>query len=323
MSVLAQARGILAVLSPQTGTRATGAVTAIASSAPVVLQRGEYLSPLVPAVSGAAPQLAPERVFKVAENPATSDGSWTVAASPGTAVLIESNIGGARHNLSAPTTFRWDPPLDGLTPTAQLVATMTDGADPTFSEGLKNAVIFQEVGPSRSLDIFRSKLGAFPAAMLIWTGSQPADGVTLPRTRRAQQMGASSQLWKELYVLQIIVSLDTSQHARRQQGLAILDDVTGWLTDRRSVDGYVVSAPDGIQLMARFLDTGGREPGPFYQNFAVYGLRLAATHAFTRTDTRTYNDWLKTKLDATTSEANAPTDLSDKVVVNDYTFEMD
>jgi hypothetical protein len=293
-NIVETARGILAILGPMTGTRSAG-VGLVRAPLGAVVQKSSYL---IATIDGGQRS---ESVFKVAENPDTADGSW-VADADGTAVPIVSNVGGRRHNLKAGSVLRFDPPLPGVTDLVTLVGPFTGGTDPAAG-GLLSAVIREEAGPITDQAMFRTRMGGFPGVMLSWDASQPSDGVTVPRTRRATQAGAATQLWKELFTLLLFVSKDQGAGARSMQGFVLLDEIARRLTDRRMVDGVCVSSPDGVQVRERFRDAGR---GSIYSNFYVYGLRLTATHSITMTDEREFFPWLTTTQKTLGSTAPVP-----------------
>jgi len=299
-------RGLFAMIQPITGERAsaTALVTSLVGTA--VVPRSSYL---IATVDDATRH---DLIFKVDVNPATL-GDWeaTTELVGGTEITLMSNVGGARHNIPMNSVLRWDPVPENVSPTVELLSAFTGGTDPAGEEALMGLAVHEQVGPTRSLDLWRSRIGGMPGAMIVWEGSNPADGVTVPSTRRTQQMGRGSQLWKELYTLLVFVTKDTSAHARREQGFAIIDAISELLSDRHAVDGVPISNPDGVQIRERFRDVGD---SAIYSNFYVYCLRLAATHAVTKRDSRTASPWLTASL--TMQKPDEESGLIDVVIDN-------
>ncbi len=287
MIVLPAARAILALVQPQTGTRAAGVVTAVAASSPVTLPMNSYL---LPVVNGG---IRPELVFKTTQGP-NVDRSWTVT-SGGTAVGVTSVLGGLRHVLAAGTVFRWDPPIAGLNPTATSSAGTAGGLDPTFFGGLKSAVFYDEMGgQSPTLDAFRARLSALPGLVLVWESSEPADGSVTDTTNRGTRLSRGQMFFTENFMAVVVANRPDGANARRSEALAALDEVTLWLHDRASVDHEVVSNPGGLQVRSRFrVPLGNRDAA---QTVEMFGMRFAATRVYKMRDSRTYNDWLLTRV---------------------------
>ena len=279
-------RAILAVCQPLSGDRATGTALVKASGADVPLFPGTYFAPII------AGQRRPDLVFKVGPGP-EDDGSWIVTAA-GTSVAMFSNIGGSRHNLEAGTKLDVEPWVTGIA-SAVAEAQFTGGTDASGFGAVKDMAIYDQLsGPAIHVDLQRSSLKRFPAVLLTWMDDEPADGSTTSSTHRPTRVGTSSVLYRESFQLSLIVSRSESEHMRREEGLYILDALTGLLTDRRAVDDCVFSAPGGLHILRRWREGGNQG---IYQKFAIYHILLAATAAFTRTDTRAFNDWLRAVLD--------------------------
>lgn len=285
------ARDLMAVIAPTTGTRATGKIIVTPNgTAPTVIRRNQCL---IPMVNGDARE---SLLFKVAEGPNDDPdpkGSWTVAPG-GSSVDVFSVLGGKRHNLPRGTQFKLDPlPVENLNPVVTLQSTITDGAEPLHFGGVKSVVQFESLGgASLDLDAYRSQIGQLPGIIIVWDGSEPADGTTQSSIERGRtRIGTRRSLWKERFNLFVITKRMDSDHMRRSEGLQILDDITEWLTDRQAVDGQVFSSPAGIQVRGR-----GRVIGPSaqYQQLYVYVLQLSVTRLLQQRDEREWNDWLLT-----------------------------
>jgi hypothetical protein len=233
-------------------------------------------------------------IFKTDVGP-NSDASWTVT-SGGTDVDIFSNLGGARHNLLQDTVLVTDPPIAGLA-SIVIKADITDGTDLTTFGAVKDVAMWENVlGPNQALDLRRSTLKGFPAVLLGWQGSEPADGSTVSQTARRTRTTRTQILYREEYQIIVISSRAESDHIRREEGLEILDSVTGALTDRHMVDGYSVSNPAGIQIRNRYRMPTSHES---FQRFYLYGITLAAMRPFVWDDTRPAPaDWELTVIDS-------------------------
>lgn len=287
-------RGLLATLASLSGVRATGQVQVRTSSGnPGSLLIGNYLLPIV---NG---QLRQDLVFKVPPN-ADKSTSVTVPGGAGGAVNIVSNLGGVRHNLPAGTKFLFDPPLPGIEPDAELLPSGTaGGVDPSGLLAIREGVLIETLaGPLTGMEFFRSTLkGMFPAVVLQWLDSEPADGLaTSTLARGNSRAGEGSQLYAEEWMLTLIVSKAESEPVRRAQGLRLLGEVTGLITDRQSIDGVVISHPSGAQIRRRGVLSG--LPRDVYQAYQIYQVELAVTGNYERSDSRTYADLLRFKLDA-------------------------
>lgn len=324
-TVIELARDIAAAISPTTGTRGTGKV--IMKSKP---GKGTTFIPrnwfLYPVLNGAARD---ELVFKVAEGPfkakfpngkrkkASEDepdaGSWFEVSEQGTEVDILSIVGGERHNLKRGTKFRLDPAHPDVEVECVLIDDIKDGAEPTWLGGCKSVVQFETLGgASATLDAFRSAAGKFPAVIIVWDGSEPADGTTQSSLERgATRAGPSQQLFKERFNLFVISQRSDSDHMRRNEGLKLLDDISFWLTDATEIDGQQFSVPSGVQIRARQRIAGD---GNAYQQLYVYVLQVSVTALWRRYDVRTFNDWLLARNEVRTVEKDD--DGNPLVVVN-------
>lgn len=285
------ARDLMAVIAPTTGTRATGKVLVEPNgTAPTIVRRNQCL---IPIVNGDARE---GLLFKVAEGPNDDPdpkGSWTVQPG-GTSVGVFSLLGGKRHNLPRGTRFRMDPlPRDPVNPIVTLQSDVTDGVDPIHFGGVMSIVQFEQLaGGTLDLDAFRSQIGQMPGIIIVWDGSEPADGTTQSTLSRGlSRVGTRKTLWNERFNVFVITKRLDSDHMRRSEGLQILDDITEWLTDRQAVDGQVFSAPAGVQVRGRQRVVGATAP---YQHLYVYVLQLSLTRALVSRDEREWNDWLLT-----------------------------
>jgi hypothetical protein len=302
----------MAVVAPVTGTRATGKVLVTPNgTSQTIIKRNQVMYPII---NGDARETL---LFKVAEGP-EDDGSWIVNPG-GSSVDVFSLLGGKRHNLPTGMKFRLDPlPGEAVNPIVELQSATTDGADPVHFGGVMSVVQFETLGAaSLDIDTFRSNVGQMPALIIVWDGSEPADGTTQSSIQRGRtRVGTRLQLWKERFNVFVITKRVDSDHMRRYEGLQILDDITGWLTDRQAVDGQVFSAPTGIQCRGRRRIAGLGQP---FQQLYVYVLELSVTRSLKMTDTRVWNDWLRTHNEFLTFEKDGQ---GDRIVIVDQDIDM-
>lgn len=279
-------RAILAQLSPLTGTRATGAVTATATAAAAV-PANTYLLPIV------GGQLRDDLVFKTV-------GDYSLAAPEARSLGIISNVGGARHNLPAGTVFRFATPIEGLEPTATLDADMLDGSG---ADALVKAVSFFEDldATNTSEDIFAGMLTEFPALMLAWQESTPVEGVVAGLRQGGNRVARNVRGFRESFVLYIIAGRLASSARRRQEGLLILDAVTALLMDQQSNDdGEVLSTiGSGVEL-------GNRTRYKRGPNHYIYAVRLSVNQTRVAVDRRVFKKWLTSSIGGSVPGREAP-----------------
>ncbi len=323
-SVIELARDIMAAINPVTGTRGTGKVLVkTKGKTPVYLPRNWYLMPIV---NGAVRE---ELLFKVGQGPNHAiypDGkrkkssvdepdaeSWWVIQPGGTLVDIVSVVGGIRHNLPKGTKFAFDPHNPNLEIEAVLQNAITDGAEPTHFGGCKSVVQFEQLNaPTASLDAFRAAVGKFPAVIIVWDGSEPADGTTQSSIDRGRtRVGSVSQLFKERFNIFVLLERLDSGQIRSAEGLKLLDDITYWLTDLQAIDGEIFSSPTGVQLRGRARVAGDSAA---YQHVYIYMLQISVTSCVVPYDSRTFHPWLRTHNEILTFQKDGAGDR--KVVVS-------
>lgn len=301
MTIVDIARGIMAACQPLTGDRASGTVALHnVSAAPISVVPNSCLFPVV---NGSVRY---ESVYKVGRNPADAKGVWTIGAGATQNVPVFSNIGGVRMNLSAGTTFRaegsWSP---GLAPNPRAVTAIVGGADPSDDLALYNFVMYENFGAKPTLELFKSAIGGrFPAAMIFWLESEPADGLSTSATNRPTHQGAGKISYTEMFEIMIVSTREDSENNRRAQPMRIMDAVSALLVDRMSVDGSAISSPGGLHIRRR--NRLGGEDG-FYRVFQAYSLTLSAQATYVRTDDRVYDVLRKFRIDA--PREDSPTDL--------------
>jgi hypothetical protein len=313
-TVLDIARAIMAVCQPLTGTRATGEIV-LQPTVDLVVEPNSYFYPVV---NGSVRH---DLLFKIARNPAREDKTWHLTANTPTPVQVLSNIGGARHNMPAGTRFVIEQPWrEGLADRPVTLGGFTGGADPVENQDLAlwNFVPYESFGAQQNLELFRSSIGGrFPAAMIVWTESEPADGMSTSGVVRPTKRGAGKISMSELFDIMLISNNASSEHERRGQGLRVLDEMTALLVDRMEVDGFNFSSPGGIHIRKRYRTPPNGEQ--FYKAFQVYNLTLSAQNTFVQLDTRVYSPLLSFKIDAPREDhptAAAPTATDLPLVIN-------
>jgi hypothetical protein len=266
-----------------TGAGAAGNVT-IGSC--VDIYEGEYA---LPTLDGA---YRDDLVIKVGPGPSTATDGRTYwrSKSVGTDVTFISNLGGARHNtIVLPTTgstvIAFDPPLEGIA-SAVLKTNFTGGVDATGLGALMDAFMYQQFQGDPT-DLARSNLNRLPGALIVWKGSESADGSSVSQTYRMRMSGTQTMM-KETFDLMVFVDRNEGDHLRRLQGLYLLDLATGYLTDRVAIDGRIVSSPSGVQVQKRFIQ-GLRNPEGFIGTY-IYGMTVSVMRPYVMTDLRTFSD---------------------------------
>jgi len=291
VSILHDARALLALVAPLTGTRATG--TALISSTEA--------SGRIDANTHAAPVLGGQirdLLFKTAVNPATADGSWPVVAT-GTPVPVLSVLGGQAHNLATGTLLRWLPVPAGIMPTATVSGAMTGGAPNATMVGVQEAKLFEQLqAPAPGLDLFRANLSLFPALLLAWQGQEPDDGMReQPLGPRQSRLGRARSLQRMTWDLFIVTSRQDSDPMRREQGLAILDELSEVMIDRQKVDGMVFSSIRGLSI-----HSAGRHV--ISPTLYVYRMTLSTANVLVGREHKTFGPWVHTRLDSGTTDPN-------------------
>lgn len=285
----------MAVLQPFTGTRSTGNLTVRSSpGASAVLPDNAYA---VPIIGGA---IRPELTIKTGVNPASPTG-WTVVAA-GTAVPALSVTGGADKNLPATTKVRWWPTIDGIEAESVVaVGGLTGGAAPTGLTAVKELAWFEQLQATdrASEDFWKGAMKGFPGLALVWDASGPADNQTVsPLRRTGSRAGRGYQLHRNDWSIYVISSRLDTDAARREEGLAILDEVTGTLADRSEVDRINFSLPTGIEIFRR-------ERVVVSKQFYIYRIAFCTVETLAFRERRTFSDWAVTRLDVDTTDTPA------------------
>jgi hypothetical protein len=291
-------RALLACLTPASGVRATGTITATAGAAEIEIPKNTYLLPVV------GGKMRDDLVFK------TSD-SWTLPANATeSGIPITSNIGGARHNLPDGTRFRFDPPLVGVDLTATLDAAITNGSD----EGqiVRTAVFFEELDTGNPTeDLFAAKVGE-GGVMLVWTNSDPVDGTMAGLRQGATRATRAARFWRENFVLYVVASGLGGDEARRKPGRLIMQAVTRLLTDRHQNDDgeQLSSVGAGVEITSRA--RLGRNDRHY-----IYAMTLRANQTLQPgVDARTFERWTTTHYRGELPGREAPEPIQDLEVVD-------
>lgn len=277
------ARAIFGQLSSALGARAT-AVAPVLATIPsgAVLPRNTYF---VPVVDG---RLMEHWLFKVAANPATlaqdgSGGDWPLDTVTPRNVALVSNLGGARYNLPAGTVFRIaEDPIANVPETITTSAPATGGADGV----VRDAHFFEDLTPSQQqADIFGARLGTFPALVLVWESSDPADGLTTGVGQGQTRAGRGKRFFRESFSLFVVSSSQASDTSRRSLGLRIMEACTELLTDHVSnVDGEPLSTLGGLKVLTRA--RVARSASAY-----VYAVRFSVTRTWKASEARTFSPW--------------------------------
>lgn len=280
-----------------TGTRSSGPVRVKnTTGAAIALPPNTYLVPLIQGLGSA--QIDPNQLYKVGFNSATAGphktgGAWTIpTGGSGLAVTIVSAIGGLRQNLPTGTTLRFDPAVAGLEPTVLVESPgLAGGLDPTAPGGLLSAAFYENLGPSQYQDIFAAGLSRFPALLLTWLGSDPAEPAVAGLAQGSTRVARGRRIFRETLVGSVIGSNVESDARRRAEGLETMAWLTDLWSDRmRNDDGEALSmAGGGVEVTSRRRQI--KDP-----RYYIYDLALAANIVVTRSDSRTFNDWTKTRI---------------------------
>lgn len=272
--ILPAARAIITILSPLTGTVATGNLTIQATGADVNLEKNAYCIPIITG-GGGSTQLSQHVLLKT-----TAAATITAA---GTTVACKAVLGGIGGNLAAGTEVRWSPGITGIESVSVVAAGGTGGVAPTGYGSVKQIRFYEQIGPAQAqADLFRAGLGLFPAIALIWSGTEPDD-----------RRGRHRRTYGEQWVLAVISSRTDSDDERRAEGLHILEEAREYLTNRKEADDYVFSAPAGLEL-------GRADRLVATPQSYIYAQRFRTEHTIEMRDARTYPNWETFQIDADT-----------------------
>ena len=275
------ARGIMATLSPLTGERASGIVSMTATDADVVIPKNTYLAPVKN--NG----ILQHYLFKVAANPATEDGSWTIT-SDGVEVPLVSNIGGERHNQPDGTRFVFveNPPgLEGIEPEIYAVGDFTWGDN---SGSVRQVVFYEDLDTQKQArDFFDASLGKFPGILIAWNSTEPLEGRTFGASKGATRAGRKSNIQREVFQIYVVTSKKESDPIRRRAGMDIMQDATVLLVD-------TMASPDGelLNVFGNGMDINQRSRAARGTNSYIYVLNLRVSTNLQRCEFRQFNPWI-------------------------------
>lgn len=292
MSVIVDTqRLIVSVLSPLTGTRATGAIVVKALATDVTIPAGTHGVPIID-----GQQNYDAMVKTTAAVTATAAGA-TVAAT--------ALIGGAHVNLPVGTSIRWDYPIAGVESVSKVSTVFSGGVGATGFGGVQALKIYEQIGSANvASDLFAAKVGRFPAVILSWDSSrEPSDIVT--------RVGPGTTIFEERWLLSVITSRMDSTEQRRQEGLEILENATDLLMGRTEVDGQVFTGPEPVTI-------GRRSRIAVSPTSYVYSLEFTTTRSRSRKEWRTFAPWLTSQIQTTTDIGTLP----EAVTVNDIVVAM-
>jgi hypothetical protein len=287
-------RGIQALLQVLQGDYSSGAVTMTATGADV-----EVRAPVfgIPIVNGAEDE---SRLIKVEKNSALKSGYWTVTDA-GVDVDVTSMQGGAHVNLAEATQVRWDPPMAGIEPLAVVAAGgLTGGTRSTAFGALRQVRHYKDMGLQKALEFFQAQVADYPAALLSWHSTSPADGAAIPGLGPdATRLGNGRRMFAHNFELGVISSRRDGADIRRKEGDQLRDDLLELLTDRVGYRNCPISTGRGLQIIeARFV---GVSP-----NVYIDLIRFSCQYELQRRDSRTFNDWIKTRLQIEKPDILAP-----------------
>lgn len=284
MNTIMVTRGLQALLQVLQGSYSSGAVTMTATGADVEVRAHAFG---VPIVDGAEDE---SRLVKVEKNAAADTGYWTVTAA-GTDVNVTSVQGGAHVNLPAATQVRWDPPMAGIEPLGAVAAGgLTGGARSTAFGALRQVRHYKDRGLQSALQFFQSQVADYPAALLSWESTSPADGASIPGIGAdSTRLGNGRRMFAHNFELGVITSRRDGADIRRKEGDQLRDDLLELLTDRVSFRGCPISTGRGLQIVeARFLAVT--------QAVYIDVIRFACQYELKRREKREFHDWLTTRM---------------------------
>lgn len=284
-------RGLQACLQVLQGDYSTGSVRAVATTDPVELPKGTFG---IPIVDGSEDE---SKAVIVTANPSATGGAWTVT-SAGLDVAVASIQGGVHTALAAGTLVRWDPPITGLELTGTVSAGgLTGGTAATHYGALRQVRYYRDMGSNPgAADFYAAGLHSYPAAVIGWESTMPADGAAMPgvgpdSTRRGQ----GKREFVATFALMLFTSRFDQTHRRRKESDQLRDDVLELLTDRVSYRDCYLSSTRGIQILeARHV---GSKP-----SYYVDVVRFSCHFVLTKRDDRTFHDWLTTRLQLATTD---------------------
>lgn len=284
------ARALQAQLHPLTGGRATGTALVTRTGGEVVLSPNTYVIPV--SATADTPSENKTMIAKVDFNPLTAEphkqgGDWIIGPTA-TQVSFIANAGGLRFNsIKSGYKLRFDPPVPGLEPLATVDADWSGGVDGI----VKAAAIYEDIDDPRS--IFDAGAGAFPAIVISWNGSEVADGRTTGVSQGRTRANRNTRSYYEDFSIFVVVADAGGANQRRKQGQRITEAVRNCVTDHSSNDDGepLVAWGTGVEVMQ--VAKAAQSPQVW-----VYVVRCRLSTTVTRVDTRTWQPWLKAKVEA-------------------------
>jgi hypothetical protein len=286
------ARAVLSQLSVLFGTRGTGKVLVKATDEDMLLTPNSYAVPIITTASG--PGERPDMLLKTAFNPATEEahkqgGDWLITAA-GTEVDLVTAIGSTQSAaITAGSKVRFDPPLPGIEPTADVTVGFTpgDGAGPA-----KAGTIFEELN-NGARSLLDAQLPAFPALVVAWLGSEPVEGRTAGISQGASRKGRAAAAYFESFGI-YVVSSSTEGRGRRKMAQRLLEAASQLLIDRSmNDDGETLNTMGtGVYVLNR---TPRIAQSP---NASIGRILLRTVSTLERVEGRSFPPWLKMTLGA-------------------------
>jgi hypothetical protein len=295
MTLISNIRTLMAAVQPATGDRATGAVQLFAATGTIAVPRGTYALPVVgytglTGVTGFVGALDPTRAVKVAGGASSTYDVGTTGAY----VPFLSNVGGAQHNFPAGTRFLLDPPLSGITGVGLCPTGFAGGANAEGFGAIRDFVLAENLSATDwTVDLARVRPRSFPCVLLTWRELVPSDGSTTPHTLSASRMGEGTKLVRASYTLSVICSRNDNQPWRSMEGYTIVQELMSLLSDRKAVDHEPLSHPSGLQWLRTARASMNKTD---YQRFVIYTIDVNTTFSVTRTEMRTFAEWLRSHL---------------------------
>ena len=295
---IAVSRAIVGALQPLQGPAAAGKLLVHSTTPTGTVGKGAVAIPIVGGslLEGAA-------VFVKAETAVTSGGVL---------VDVEALSGGPLANLPAGTQYHWLPELDGIEPVSVSAAGGLSGGSLTVI--LRRVVQFKNMDRADLQALFAAQVNEYPAAILIWAGTQPTSGPlassTGPRSSRA---GRGNVMFRHLWLLWLLTSNLSTEATRRREADVLRDAVIGELHQRIATrnNALRVSGEPGLEII-------DAAPRITMRTLYVDEIKMGTTYAQTklfRPDQASYPDWLSSHIRVQTDEqAGSKIDIPDIIV---------
>jgi hypothetical protein len=296
-----------ALFQPLLGDYSSGNVTVSTKGAtPYQLSPGAFAVPVVKDCRMDDAELV------VKPNTATADGTWTVTQA-GIVVPVESLQGGEQVNLDAGTACQWGPDDTIALNDAVVAAGGLVGGSAYDDFGMlaqfKN---YKDLGRQPdSKSFFAAKLGRYPAAVLSWSSTTPADSSNAYDIGSdSTRAGKTTRMFVHGFELMLITARLSSEDYRRREGDVIRDRCVDMIQDRMVWrDLPLCSGPKGLQISdARLLAVTDSAYIDVIRFGAMFGKR--------RKDWMTGNPWrtMSMRMDRDTSKGPKKT-IDDKETV--------